>query len=133
MRHIKFVCLLLGVIFVIPALSKKPKSQNGLYIAGMSASFTDSLIFFTDVQYVDSATLYNKYLLFGRAQYSNQLKVFLEQTGKGTDRTCFVYFDKKKKNLQKKMNKIRQKYQKNKNVVINDVDSAFKFKKAEVY
>ncbi len=133
MRYLKLVCLLLGVILVLPALSKKPKTPKGLYIAGMAASFTDSLVFFTDIQYVDSATLYNKYLLSGRAQYSNQLKYFLEDTGNGKDRTCLVYFSKKKKSLQKQMNKIRQKYQKNKNIVIKDVDSTFKFKKAEVY
>ena len=125
--------MLLGIIFIFPALSKKPKSSNGLYIAGMAASFTDSIVFFTDVQYVDSATLYNKYLLSGRAQYSNQLKYFLEDTGQGKDRTCLVYFDKKKKSLQKRMNKLRQKYQKNKDIVIKDVDSTFKFKKAEIY
>ena len=72
-------------------------------------------------------------LLVGRAQYSIQLKEYLEQQENGKNRTCFVYYNKKKKNLQKEINKLKEKYQKGNTLVLLDVDPEFKFEKAEIY
>ena len=107
MKQIKLLCFLLIASIVIPVLAKSPKNKNkyGVYIAGVSASFSDSLVYFTDIQYVDSAMVGGDGLLVGRAQYSIQLKEYLEQQENGKNRTCFVYYNKKKKNLQKEINK----------------------------
>ena len=120
---------------IIPLLAKSPKAKDryGVYIAGVSASFSDSLVYFTDIQYVDSAVVGESGLLIGRAQYSIQLKEYLEQNGSGKNRTCFVYYNKKKKNLQKEINKIRNKYQKGGSSVILDDNPDFNFEKAELY
>lgn len=135
MKYFKLLCLLLTVSVTIPSLAKTPKDKNkyGVYIAGVSASFTDSLVYFTDIQFVDSASVSEKGLLSGRAEYSMQLKDYLETNKKHTNRTCFVYYNRKKKNLQKEINKLKQKYQKNKSIVVLDVDPEFIFKKAELY
>ena len=52
MRYTKFFCFLLMMVFAASAFSKQPKDKNkyGVYLAGVSASFTDSLVYFTDVQ-----------------------------------------------------------------------------------
>ncbi|WP_300726108.1 hypothetical protein [uncultured Bacteroides sp.] len=135
MRSIKSVCLLLLASVLIPVGAKEPKDKNkyGVYIAGVSASFKDSLVFFTDIQYVDSAAINKKGLLESRAQYSMQLNDFLEQQENLKHRTSMVFYNRKKKNLEKEVNKIRQKYQKGGKLVLKDVNSNFKFKKAEVY
>lgn len=135
MKQIKLLCFLLIASIVIPVLAKSPKNKNkyGVYIAGVSASFSDSLVYFTDIQYVDSAMVGGDGLLVGRAQYSIQLKEYLEQQENGKNRTCFVYYNKKKKNLQKEINKLKEKYQKGNTLVLLDVDPEFKFKKAEIY
>ena len=95
MRYLKFVCFLLIASLAFPMWGKKSKDKEyGVYIAGVSASFTDSLVYFTNVQYVDSASLGEKGLLDGRAQYSIQLKEYLESKENGKNRTCFIYFNK---------------------------------------
>jgi len=91
------------------------------------------LVYFTNIQYVDSAAVDDKDLLVGRAEYSMQLKDYLESNKQLKNRTCFVYFNRKKKNLQKEINKLKEKYQKNKSIVVLEVDSEFIFKKAELY
>ena len=123
MKQIKLLCFLLIASIVIPVLAKSPKNKNkyGVYIAGVSASFSDSLVYFTDIQYVDSAMVGGDGLLVGRAQYSIQLKEYLEQQENGKNRTCFVYYNKKKKNLQKEINKLKEKYQKGNTLVLLDV------------
>ena len=85
MRYTKFFCFLLMMVFAASAFSKRPKDKNkyGVYLAGVSASFTDSLVYFTDVQYLDSAAVDDKGLLVGRALYSIQLKDYLEQKQNG--------------------------------------------------
>ena len=115
------------------ARKNKDKRHYGVYISGASASFTDSLIYFTDIQYLDSASLNDKGLLDGRSQYSIQLKDYLESRMDGKNRTCFIFFHRKKKNLQKEMSKLRQKYQKNSTLVVKEVNPDFKFEKAELY
>lgn len=135
MRYIKLICFLLTAAVVIPSLAKKTKDKRnyGVYMAGMSASFSDSLVYFTDIQYLDSASLSNKIMLDGRSQYSLQLKNYLEQKKGGKNRTCFIYFNKKKKKLQKELTKLKQKYQKGENLVLKQVDPDFAFEKAETY
>ena len=99
MRYTKFFCFLLMMVFAASAFSKRPKDKNkyGVYLAGVSASFTDSLVYFTAVQYLDSAAVDDKGLLVGRALYSIQLKDYLEQKQNGKNRTCFMFFSRKKK------------------------------------
>ena len=130
MKHFKLFCLLLVASIVLPALAKAPKDKHkyGVYITGVSASFSDSLVYFTNIQYVDSAAVDEKGLLAGRAEYSMQLKDYLESNNKLKNRTCFVYY-----NLQKEINNLQQKYQKNKSGVVLDVNPEFTFKKAELY
>lgn len=136
MRNIKILCGLLIACVIIPVCAKNPIKQDkyGVYIAGVSASFTDSLIYFTDIQFVDSALINKSGLLDGRAQYSMQLKDYLEQKLNGKNRTCFVYYNTKKKKLQKEVSKLREKYKKGGSLVIQDITTPdFKFQKAEQY
>lgn len=132
MRYIKIICVLAIACMLLPVSAKKPKSkQYGVYIAGVSASFTDSLVYVTPIQFVDSASLDSKGLLNGRAQYSFQLKDYLE-TEKGLkNRTCITFFNTKRGKLQKELGKLRAKYQKGHTLVVKDVDAGFTYRKAE--
>lgn len=134
MRLTRFVCVLLAATFAFSLMAKKPKDKNkyGVYLVGVSASFSDSLVYFTDIQYVDSASLEGNGFLCNRAQYSEQLREFLSSQGQ-PNRTCFMFFNKKQKPLQKEVHKLKQKYAKEGGIVVKGVDSSFKFKKAEMY
>ncbi len=124
-----------AVSMVVGATAKKSKDKDkyGVYMAGVSASFTDSLIYFTDIQYLDSAMVDSKGFLVGRSQYSVQLKDYLETKEGGKNRTCFMFFNVKKNKLEKEISKLREKYKKGNNMVIKSVNPEFKFEKAEVY
>lgn len=47
MRYTKIICFLFAAAFAVSAFSKQPKDKNkyGVYLAGVSASFADSLVF----------------------------------------------------------------------------------------
>lgn len=124
-----------AVSIVVGATAKKSKDKNkyGVYMAGVSASFTDSLVYFTDIQFLDSAQVDGKGFLVGRSQYSVQLKDYLETKEGGKNRTCFMFFNVKKNKLQKELQKLKEKYNKGKNMVLKDVTPEFKFEKAELY
>lgn len=124
-----------AVSIVVGATAKKSKDKNkyGVYMAGVSASFTDSLVYFTDIQFLDSALVDGKGFLVGRSQYSVQLKDYLETKEGGKNRTCFMFFNLKKNKLQKELQKLKEKYNKGKNMVLKDVNPEFKFEKAELY
>ena len=135
MKYLRLLCLLFVTTFVAVSFGQKPKEKYkyGVYMAGVSASFTDSLVFFTGIQLVDSAAVNKNDMLAGRAQYSMQLKGYVEEHQNVTNRTCFVYFNRKKKKLQKEINKLKEKYQRNQSLVLKEVNPEFKFVKAELY
>lgn len=134
MRYSKLLCLLMLLIIAIPSGAKKKgdKKKYGVFLVGASASFSDSLVYITDIQFLDSASVSDKGLLEGRAQYSMQLKDYLEGKKGMTDRTCFMYFSTKKKILEKEMKKLKAKYEKGGALTLKNVDADFKFTKPEM-
>ena len=134
MKFVKIFASLILVFMVCSAFSMKGKKQeNGMYMAGVSASFTDSLIYFTDIQFVDSVVLGKDKLLPLRTQYSEQLEDYLENKLGLQDRTCFIYFGTKKGKLENMIQKMKNKYQKKGGVALKEVGADFKFTKAAGY
>lgn len=132
MKFIKSFCFLLGMLIVCSAFSLKDGKAKSVYIVGVSASFTDSLVYFTEIQSLDSVSLDKNKMLPQRSQYSYQLKNYLENEEGLSNRTCFVYFSCNKKKLQKTINKMKTNYQKGKSLLIREVNpNAFRFEKAE--
>lgn len=133
MKFVKVLASLFLVLMVCSAFTMKSKG-NGMYIVGVSASFADSLVYFTDIQFVDSVTLDKETkLLPMRSQYSEQLDTYLEQVKGMETRTCFIYFDQKKSALDKVIKKMKEEYKKGGKSIIRDVDADFKFTKAIDY
>ena len=132
MKFVKVFVSLLAVLTFCTASTMENK-KKGMYIAGVSASFTDSLIYFTDIQFVDSVELGKDKLLPMRGQYSDQLDNYLEQKLGLENRTCFIYFDEKKSKVEKDIKKMKGKYQKEGKVVIKETGADFKFTKAVLY
>ena len=124
-----------AISIVVGAAAKKSKDKNkyGVYMVGVSASFTDSLVYITDIQFLDSAVVDGKGFLVGRSQYSLQLKDYLETKENGKNRTCFMFFNVKKNKLQKELSQLQEKYKKRGSLVLKSVNPEFKFEKAEMY
>lgn len=133
MKFVKVLAALLMVFMVSSAFSLKKSKSNGLYIVGVSASFSDSLIYFTDIQFVDSVQLDKNKMLPQRGQYSDQMDNYLEQKLGLENRTCFIYFNEKKHKLEKTIKKMQDKYKKAGNSVLRETGEDFKFTKAIEY
>lgn len=81
------------------------------YMFGFVASFNDSIVYFTDIQTVDSVWVSSKKsLLAGRNQYSYQLRDHFAQRLNMPYRTCIVISSLERKDVEKKLQKMKQDY-----------------------
>lgn len=128
MKCFKTLSVLFFVLLLSSAFTLKDKGQ--VYIAGVAASFSDSIVYFTDIQTVDSVVLDNHGFLPGRARLSSQLKSYLEDNRSLPNRVCLVYFSENRDKLEKQIKKIKEKYIKSKKSYIRELSSeSFKFSK----
>lgn len=133
MKMIKVLASMAVVFMLCSAFSVKGDNKNGVYMVGVSASFSDSLVYFTDVLFVDSVKLNKDKMLPERGQYSSQLDSYLLQSEGLRNRTSFIYFDTKKERLEKNIGKMKKDYQKGGKSIVKQVNPSFKFTKAIIY
>lgn len=118
------------VITTSVALAQKPKKTTGpIYAFGLSASFVDTIVYFTEIQPLENARLTSEGFLQGREQYSSQLKVYLESVGAQANATCVVYFSTDESKLAKTAHKVLSKYRQNKHITLSPIDpESFRFR-----
>lgn len=110
LRHITLAVALMAAVTYIPASAKNTMAPKA-YMFGFIASFNDSIVFFTDIQEVDSVWFQDKKsLLAGRSSYANQLREFFANNFNLKNRTCVVISDKKRKDVEKKYEKMKKQY-----------------------
>lgn len=117
------------VLFSSFTLFPKKEVKN-VYAYGVAASFTDSTVYFTAIQKLDSVTLTKEGFLPERQQYSYQLKYHLENQGL-MNRTCMVFFGTDKDKLEKKQSKLMERYLKDHILVKLIETETFHFLKPE--
>ena len=102
---------------------QKNKCVQKLYAFGFAASFNDSTVYFTDIQEIDSAWVNEKNeFLVGRDNYSFQLKNYLTNIGL-EHRTCVISYAIKRKDIEKKYRKMKEKYVKAGNFIIKYIEN----------
>lgn len=135
MKYVRIFFAVALVFMVCSAFSfKKGKGdkEKAVYAFGVGASFSDTVVYFTDIQMLDSVKLDKNGFLPKRELYTYQLKNYLEYDLRCPDYTCMIYFSESKKKLEKEAAKVKSKYKKNKSIVLMPVDAeAFHFKKPE--
>lgn len=103
--------------------SAKLKCVPKLYAFGFAASFNNSTVYFTDIQEIDSAWINDKNdFLVSRDNYSYQLKNYFTSLGL-EHRTCVISFALKRKDIEKKYQKMKNKYVKAGNYDIKSVST----------
>lgn len=127
---------LIGIALVLVALvsmAKQKPSQYGrgtgkVYLFGVSQMLTDSVIYITFIDEVDSLDLdkKTKFLPF-RSEFSLQLKEYMEGTLKKDHQTATVFFSTNRKKLSKKYYKIKKRYLDNPYTKIVPIDG-FRFR-----
>jgi hypothetical protein len=109
MRLKIFVITLFFLLLSIPEAKSKGRCTP-VYLFGVSASFTDSIVYITDIQLLDSAWLDEKTnFLLCRNEYSNQLRSHFNNIGL-PKRTCYVSFALEEKDILKKYEKALKHY-----------------------
>ena len=134
MKYVRILFAVALVFMVCSAFSfKKGKGEKAVYAFGVAASFNDTVVYFTDIQVLDSVKLDKGGFLPKRDLYTYQLKNYLELEKNLSNRTCMIYFSENKVKLNKEMAKIVSQYKKNKSVALREVKTTeFSFKKPVV-
>ena len=111
MKLFRNITLLFVFMMANMPVSAKDVMLPKAYMFGFVASFNDSIVFFTDIQEVDSVwVLEKKELLAGRSSYAYQLREFFTNSFNMPNRTCIVISDKNRKNVEKKYAKMKKIY-----------------------
>ena len=124
----RFMLLAALMITFSLQLSAQNKQVPKIYAFGFSASFNDSIVYFTDIQEIDSVWVSGKgKFLTGRDSYSYQLRNYLSEKGM-PHRTGIISYEFDRKKIEKKYVKLRAKYTKNNNFDVRYLNaSEFKF------
>lgn len=131
MKIIKVIFSAVIMLCLLSSFTPTKKALKTVYAFGVSASFTDSVVYFTEIQQLDSAVIDKNGFLVKRDAYSYQLKYHLEDKG-ALNRTCMTYFSDSKSELSKELSKLSARYQKNKECRCTIIDpKEFKFTKAQ--
>lgn len=122
MKYVKILFAIALVFTMCSAFSLKKDHSKPVYAFGISASFTDTVVYFTDIQILDSAKVSKEGFLSHRELYSYQLKNYLEDNQLQQNSTCMIYFSENKKKLEKEATKILNKYKKNNRMTVSRID-----------
>lgn len=106
---------------------------NSVWAFGFSASFTDSILYMTDIQQLHNVKITKKTkFMEGRYDYSSQMKRYLEDNLNMKNRTCVLFFEEKKEAAEKKYVAIRKRYQAQTHLTLRYLNaSEFQFTKLE--
>ncbi|ADV43908.1 hypothetical protein [Bacteroides helcogenes] len=131
MKYVRIFFAMTLAFMLFSAFTLKSK-ERPVYIFGMGASFNDSIVYYTEIQVLDSVELDKGGFLPKRELYTYQLKNYLEYDVKKPDYTCMVYFSESKSKLEKEALKLKNRYKKNGGLLLQAVESsAFTFKKPQ--
>lgn len=131
MKFVKIVLPAIVVLCVLSSFTISKKENKSVYAFGVSASFVDTVVYYTEIQVLDSVKLTKDGFLPKREAYSAQLKNYLESKG-DANRTCMIYFSESKNNIKKEFEKLSDKYKKSKSISLKKIEKAdFQFKKPE--
>ena len=102
MKLLKSITILALLFVVTSAFTTRKDEFKPVYVMGVSLCFGDSIVYFTDIQQIDSVRLTHEGFLPSREGYSDQLKSYLEAQDGNINHTCITYFNEKKAALQKR-------------------------------
>lgn len=131
MKYVKTLWAV-ALLFTLCTAFTLKDGHKPVYAFGISASFTDTIVYYTEIQTIDSISLDKNGFLPKRDLYSYQLKNYLELEKGMPNRTCMIYFSENKNKLSKEAAKVLSKYKKNKSTVLQKINIGdFKFTKPE--
>lgn len=106
----------------------KKKIETEVYVMGVSLSFSDSIVYFTEIQHIDGAVIEDKFLP-NRHLYSYELKDYMSFEEGMPGRTSFIFFADKRAKLEKKEIKIKKRLVEHEGKTVRYLGDKFKFTK----
>lgn len=131
MKKTLFILLFMLVATVAVARDKKDDKkikEVPVYIWGASISFSDSVVYFTEIQKLDSIVLNNGFLPH-RQYYAYELKDYMNFQENMPGRISMIYFDEKRGKLEKKEQKIKKRLIEKEGKSVRYLGDKFKFQK----
>lgn len=133
----KIISILFILCLAVPSLSfakdgkkkeAKKKIETEVYVWGVSLSFSDSIVYFTEIQHVEGAIIEDK-LLPNRHLYAYELKDYMSYEEGMPGRTSFIYFSDKRSKLEKKEQKVKKRFVEGGEKTVRYLGDKFKFTK----
>ena len=133
----KIISILFILCLAVPSLSfakdgktkeRKKKVQTEVYVWGVSLSFSDSVVYFTEIQHIEGAIIEDK-LLPNRHLYAYELKDYMSYEENMPGRTSFIYFSDKRSKLEKKEQKVKKRLVEGGEKTVRYLGDRFKFTK----
>ena len=131
MKLLKSITILALLFVVTSAFTTRKDEFKPVYVMGVSLCFGDSVVYFTDIQQIDSVRLTHEGFLPSREGYSDQLKSYLEAQDGNINHTCITYFKEKKAALQKTATKLLKRYQNGDVIIRHITPSEFRYVRPE--
>ena len=135
MKKVLFILMFVFVASVAGARDKKESKKDSkkttevpVYIMGASISFSDSIVYFTEIQKFDAVVLENGFLPH-RQYYAYELKDYMSFEENMPGRISVIYFDEKLKKLEKKEQKIKKHLMEKEGKTVRYLGDKFKFVK----
>ena len=120
----------LAVFAAVSAVQAKGKEEKTVYLLGVSFSFSDSVVYFTEIMPVEGAKLdaKTKFLLH-RQYYAYELKDYMNFQENMPGRTSVIYFSEKRSKLEKQAAKIKKRLVEKDGKTVRYLGDKFKFVK----
>ncbi len=119
-------------ITLFAATSVKGADDNGdiIYVWGASYSFTDSIVYFTEIQPLEGIELdKGTGFLPHRQFYSYELKDYMNFSENMPGRTSIVLFSKKRSTLERKVEKVKRRLEEEEGKTVRYLGDRFQFVK----
>ena len=135
MKKSLLIFLLVFISAVAVASDRKDNRKEGknvesvpVYIWGVSMSFSDSTVYFTEIQELDSVVLVNDALPHLQ-YYSYELKDYMSFEENMPGRISVIYFNEKRSKLEKKELKVKKHLIEKEGKIVRYLGDKFKFVK----
>ena len=103
----------MALFAAVATAQAKGDDEKPVYLFGASFSFSDSVVYFTEIMPVEGAKLDAKTdFLLHRQYYAYELKDYMSFAKGMPGRTSFIFFSEKRATLEKKELKIKKKLKK---------------------
>ena len=117
---ISFICIAL--------VAMSAKKSEGVYVMGASLSFSDSTVYFTEIQCIDSVSLEKgTKFLPNRQHYAYELKDYMSLNENMSGRTSVILFSRKISSLKKKERALKQRLENKRGLKVRYLGDKFKF------